>query len=72
VRAALDTVATRHVEASCFPVPVPGSPPSCHLTVPVAGSRFEVELLARSRNPNKPISEAVYSGTYVLVHLGQR
>ena len=72
VKAALANVAIGAVHASCFPVPLPGSPLSCHLTVPVAGSRLAVELFAHSSNPSAPISQRTYAGAYVLVHLGQR
>ena len=72
VKIALANVATGRVHWSCFPVPLPASPPSCHLTVPVSGSRLAVELFAHSRNPSKPLSHSSYAGAYVLVHIDKR
>jgi hypothetical protein len=72
VEAALADLATGPVRGSCFPVPDPGSPPSCHLIVPVAGSRLAVELFAHPRNRSQPLAAWTYTGAYVLIHLDAR
>ena len=72
VKAALSDVATGTTHVSCFAVPFPGSPDSCHLTVPVAGSRLAVDLFAHPLNRNEPLSQRRYSGAYLLIHLDQR
>jgi hypothetical protein len=72
VRVALADITTGPVRASCFPVPLPGSPPSCHLVVPVADSRLAVDLFARPRDPSKPLAQRTYAGAYVVIHLDQR
>lgn len=72
VKAALADIATGPVLASCFPVPTPGSPASCHLVVPVAGSRLAVELFAHPRDRSQPFAEWTYAGAYVLIHVDQR
>jgi hypothetical protein len=72
VEAAMADVATGQVQASCTPVPDPGAPASCHLVVPVAGSRLAVEVFAHPSDRNKPLSQWSYAGAYVLIHLDQR
>jgi hypothetical protein len=72
VKAALADIATGPVQASCSPVPDPGSPASCHLIVPVAGSRLAVELFAHPRDRSRPLSQWTYTGAYVLIHLDGR
>jgi hypothetical protein len=72
VKGALADITTGAVHGSCFAVPNPGSPPSCHLVVPVAGSRLAVELFAHPRDRSKPLSKWTYTGAYVLIHLDQR
>jgi hypothetical protein len=72
VKAALADVATGSVQASCSPVPVPGMPASCHLIVPVSGSRLAADLFAHPRDRSKPVSQWTYAGAYVMIHLDQR
>jgi hypothetical protein len=72
VKAALASVATGSVQASCSPVPVSGMPDSCRLIVPVAGSRLAADLFAHPLNRSKPFSQWTYAGAYVLIHLDQR
>jgi hypothetical protein len=72
VKAALANVATGAIRASCSPVPNPGSPASCHLVVPVAGSRLAADLFAHPHDRSQPFSKWTYSGGYVLIHLDQR
>jgi hypothetical protein len=72
VKAALADVATGSVRVSCSPVLMPGSPASCHLIVPVAGSRLVAEIFAHPRDRSIPLSQWTYSGAYVLVHLDRR
>jgi hypothetical protein len=71
VTAALTAVATGPVHAVCSTAPAPFSPASCHLTVPVAGSRLAAELFARPRDRSKPFAQWTYAGGYVLIHLDQ-
>jgi hypothetical protein len=72
VHAALANVATGRMHASCSPTQLQGSPDSCHLVVPVAGSRLAVELFAHPRDRSAPISQWTYSGAYVLIHVDRR
>jgi len=72
VKAALANVTTGSVQTSCTPVPTPGAPPTCHLVVPVAGSRLVADLFAHPRDRSKPYSQWTYTGAYVLIHLDQR
>jgi hypothetical protein len=71
VTAALADVATGSVRASCSALPVSGMPPSCHLIVPVAGSRLAADLFAHPADRSKPFSQWTYTGAYVVVHLDQ-
>ncbi len=72
MKEALANVTTGSVQTSCTPVPMPGAPPSCHLVVPVAGSRLVADLFAHPRDRSKPLSQWTYDGAYVLIHLDQR
>jgi hypothetical protein len=72
LKTALATIATGPMQASCHAVRLPGSPDSCHLIVPVAGSRLDAEIFAHPHDRNKPISQWTYTGAYVLFHLDQR
>jgi hypothetical protein len=72
VKAALANVATGSVQASCSPVPVPGMPASCHLIVPVAGSRLAADLFAHPRDRSKTLSQWTYAGAYLMIHLDKR
>jgi hypothetical protein len=72
VKAGLADVATGSVQASCSPVPVRGMPASCHLIVPVAGSRLAADIFAHPRDRNMPFSQWTYAGAYVVIHLDQR
>jgi hypothetical protein len=73
VKAALANVTTGTVKSSCAPVLMPGDPPpSCHLVVPVAGSRLAVDLFAHPRDRSTPISRWTYTGAYVLIHVDPR
>jgi hypothetical protein len=71
VKAALANVATGPVQASCAPVPQQGEPDTCHLTVPVAGSRLIADIFAHPQDRSKPLSQWTYNGAYVLIHLDQ-
>jgi hypothetical protein len=71
VKAALANVAIGPVQASCAPVPQHGAPDTCHLTVPVAGSRLIADLFAHPQDRSKPLSQWTYNGAYVLIHLDQ-
>jgi hypothetical protein len=72
VKAALADVATGPVRVSCVAVSNPGAPATCHLIVPVAGSRLAVDLFAHPRDRSKPFAQWTYTGAYVLIHLDQR
>jgi hypothetical protein len=71
VKAALSDLATGPMQASCAPVSNPGAPVSCHVIVPVAGSRLAAELFAHPRDRSKPLSKWTYAGAYLLIHLDQ-
>jgi hypothetical protein len=67
--AAFAPVATGTVDATCQPVPLPASPQTCHLAVPVAGSRLLVEVFAKPVDDSLPLAKRTYDGTYVEIHL---
>jgi hypothetical protein len=71
VKAALAAVASGSVDVSCHAVQLPGSPSSCHLSAPVAGSGLIAELFA-PRDRNKPVAQWTYSGAYVQFHIAHR
>jgi hypothetical protein len=72
VKVALSNVATGPVQTSCSPVPMPAAPDSCHLIVPVAGSRLAADVFAHPRDRSEPFSQWTYVGAYVVIHLDQR
>jgi len=72
VKAGLAHVATGPIEGTCAAVPVAGAPPSCHLVVPVTGSRLAVEMFAHLNDPGQPMSQWTYDGAYVEIHLTAR
>jgi hypothetical protein len=71
-QAALTRQATGPIRNVCQPTPLPHSPPTCSVLVPVAGSRLVVNLFARADSKGKPLADWTYSGTYALVHLDNR
>jgi hypothetical protein len=72
VKAALADVATGSIQSSCVPVPNPGAPATCHLVVPVVGSRLVADLFAHPRDRSKPLSQWTYDGAYLLIHVDGR
>ena len=72
VKAALAAVTTGPVKVSCYPVKLPASPPTCHLSVPVAGSRLVVALFAHPRDSSKNIAQRTYDGAYVQMWIDHR
>jgi hypothetical protein len=72
VQAAMEPLASGPVRAACHPVPLPGSPPTCVIPVPVTGSRIVVDLFARVIPRGPRMSHLVYRGTYVELHVDQR
>jgi hypothetical protein len=72
VKAALADLTTGPVRSSCTPVRMPGSPPTCHLSVPVSGSRLAVDIFARVSHSTGPLRQWTYSGGFVLIHLTPR
>jgi hypothetical protein len=72
VKAALAAVASGSVDVSCHAVQLPGSPSSCHLSAPVAGSRLLAEVFAAPRDRNKPVAQWTYSGAYVQFPIADR
>lgn len=72
VRAALAAVMTGPVKVICSPVKLPASPPSCHLSVAVSGSRLVVDLFAHPRDATKHVAQRTYDGAYVQMRIDQR
>src|SRR4051794_37529241 len=71
VKAGLAAVATGSVTVTCHPVELPGAPPSCRLSVPVAGSRLLVGLFARPVDRSKHVAQWTYDGAYVQMLVDQ-
>lgn len=72
VQAAMASVANGQVHAVCQQVPIPNSPKTCVVQVPVAGSKLVVDMFARAVPNGKPVSEWTWNGTYAEVHLTDR
>jgi hypothetical protein len=71
-RAAFAAEADGPIRSVCQRTLVAGSPQTCSLYVPVAGSRLVVNMFARTESTAGPIADWTYRGTYVLVHLDSR
>jgi hypothetical protein len=72
LKAALATVSTGTVTSTCFVVKVEGSPDSCHVDVPVNGSRLRAELFSRHAGGGTSIKAWTWSGSMVELHLVDR
>jgi hypothetical protein len=70
LRAALAPVATGDVTSTCFTVPIPNSPDSCHLEVPVDGSRLSVDVF--SRRQGRSVGTSSYSGSMIELRVADR
>jgi hypothetical protein len=72
LKAALAPLATGTMQSSCIAVPLPNSPPTCTLIVPVSGSRLAVNVFAHPVDRSKPIAQWTYEGAYVEIHVDNR
>jgi hypothetical protein len=72
VKGALAPLATGSITSTCRAVPLPRSPASCDLHVPVAGGWLAVNLFARPSHATRtvPLEQRRYNGSYVEVHVG--
>jgi hypothetical protein len=69
---ALRPVATAPIRSHCVAVPIPNSPASCDLEVPVDGGALTINVFSRIVQNGQPFADASWRGSYVEVRVHRR